>query len=77
MREPYQLLCSYVRNKYFVSTAYRRASTLEPMWYFETIVWEWNQKTRERGEMLDMEDSGIFNEQALENHFKICKKYIK
>lgn len=76
-REPYQLLCSYVKNKYFISTAYRKASTIEPMWYFETIVWEWDSKTRKRGKMLDMEDSGSWEDVAFKNHFKLIENLHK
>ena len=72
-KQPYQLLCSYVKNKYFVSTAYRKASTYEPMWYFETIVWEWDSETRKRGKMLDQQDSGSWEDVAFHNHFELIK----
>jgi len=64
----YQLIASYVKRKYYISTIYRQASTDEPMWYFETIVWEWDNKTKKRGEMLEIDDSGTDEEQAIENH---------
>ncbi len=73
-QQPYQLICSYVKNKFFVSTAYRKASTLEPMWYFETIVWEWNQKTKERGKILVQDDSGFHEDFAFSNHIEIIQK---
>jgi len=76
MEKEYQLICSYIKRKYFISTAFRRASTMEEMWYFETIVWEWDNETRKQGKMLDMEDSGIGEEMAFNNHCRLIKKYI-
>jgi len=78
-KEPYSLIQSYVRRKYFVSTAYRKSSvSTEPPvpWFFETIVWEWDEETRHIGKMLYMEDSGSFERKAFENHFRICEKLI-
>jgi len=74
-RKSYQLIASYVKQKYFISTIYRQASTIEPMWYFETIIWEWDNKTKERGKILEMEDSGTGEEQAIENHCAWAKKF--
>jgi len=71
----YQLIASYVKQKYFISTIYRRASTMEEMWYFETIIWEWNNKTRERGKIIEMDDSGISEDMALDNHCAWAKKF--
>ena len=73
-KKQYQLMCTYLKSKYFISTIYREASTLEPMWYFETIVWEWNDKTRERGSIVEMDDSGIDEEIAMDNHLLMVKK---
>lgn len=74
-----KLIQSYVLEKYFVSTAYRKSSiTLEtPVWYYETIVWEWNRKTKIHGKIIEMQDSGSLPSTALENHYEICKKLIK
>ena len=71
----YQLIASYVKQKYFISTIYREASTIEPMWYFETMVWEWNAKTKERGAILEQQDSGCDEEMALDNHCAMAKKF--
>ena len=73
-KKDYQLICSYYKRNYFISTAYRRASTPQEIWYFETIVWEWNEKTRKRGKMLDMLDSGLSEKRALINHYDIINK---
>lgn len=77
MKKSYQLIVSYVKQKYFISTIYREASTIEPMWYFETIVCSWNQETRAREEILEIEDSGMFELDALSSHFSIVKKYME
>ena len=69
-----KLIQSYVQDYYFVSTAYRRSSAaLAPdQWYYETIVWNWNPKTRERGEIVDSRDSGMNRTTALACHAAIC-----
>ena len=69
-----KLIQSYVLERYFVSTAYRRASTAEPMYYYETIVWEWDKDTKERGEIIETADSSGYYKVALENHLSICQK---
>lgn len=32
-----------INNQYRISTIYRRASTLEPMFFWETIIWDNNK----------------------------------
>lgn len=77
MKKEYQLIMSIVKKKYFVSTIWRKASTIVEMWYFETIVWEWDDATRERGQMLDMSDHGTSPEMAIGKHSNTCLKYYK
>lgn len=71
------LIQSYIKDRYFVSTIHRRSSAMElrGSWYYETIVWEWDVKTRERGKMLDQHDSGVGESFAIGNHCGICKEY--
>jgi len=78
-QKEYQLICSYVKHEYFISTAYRKSSALSqpPMWYFETMVWEWDNKTKETREWLNQVMSGVTEEQALESHFGIIGKLLK
>ena len=71
-----KLIQSYVEEKWFVSTIHRESSTIPPMWYYETIVWEWNAKTRKREEMIYQGDSGSSKNIALENHLTICDKLL-
>ena len=76
MKREYQLIASYVKGKYFISTIYRQASTIVPMWYFETMVWAWDKKTRQSvGNILEMEDSGGSEAIALQKHFEIVQIY--
>lgn len=67
-------MCTYLKGKYFISTIYRQASTIVEMWYFETIVWDWDDKTKERGSILELEDSGTYEDQAISNHCLLVKK---
>ncbi len=74
IKKEYNLIQSYVLRKYCVSTAYRQSSACvnSPPWYFETIIWEWDENKKESGRMLNVVTSG-FNKKALDTHFGICK----
>ena len=76
-RSEHKLIQSYVLEKFFVSTAYRRASTVEEMWFYETIVWDWDSATHKRGKIVTMEDSGGLAETAIDSHFEICRNLAK
>ena len=71
-----KLAQSYIVDKFFVSTAYRRASTPDEIWYYETIVWSWNRETKKRGEIIITRDAGTFYEQAAKCHFEVCVSLI-
>jgi hypothetical protein len=74
-KKEYQLMCTYLKGKYFISTVYRQSSgMIEHCWYFETIAWDWNDKTKERGGIVEMDDSGIDEEIAMGNHLLMVKK---
>jgi len=47
---------------------------VDDCWYFETMVWEWDDKTKQRGEILEQEDSGMSEDAAINNHLLIIKK---
>lgn len=67
------LICSYIKEKYYVSTIHRESSASEgPKMYYETIVWQWNSESRVRGELLEQHDSGLWETQAFESHAYIC-----
>ena len=70
------LIQSYVRDRYFVSTMYRRSSAmLAPNhYYYETLAWEWDYDTKERGEMIrDLpEDCPFTQARALAQHILVC-----
>jgi len=73
----HQLIQSYVSEKFFISTAYRRCSAVlaSDFWYYETIVWEWDAKTKKRGSILEIDDSGHSRIIALCNHANLCSEY--
>lgn len=57
---------------FFVSTIERDSSAAisPPPRYFETIAWEYNWDTAERGEQVDMDGDGP----ALDQHFAMCRQ---
>ena len=67
-----KLIQSYLLDKYFISTIYRKASTVEVMYFYETIVWEWDSIKKKRGQILDSHDSGSYVQKALVSHYHIC-----
>ena len=71
----HQLIASYAYECY-VSTAYRLASmeTDVPVWYYETIIWEWNSKIKKRGKILEIIEGNSDEEIAINNHFEAIKK---
>jgi len=75
----HKLIQSYIQEKYFISTAYRRSSVrvASPPWYYETIAWKWDEKTGENNEMISMDNSGGSPTTALRGHFRICNKLLK
>lgn len=78
-KKVHKLIQSYVINKFFISTAYRRCSAVSAfdIWYYETIVWEWDSKTKKVGKILEVEDSGESAFGALDNHCDLCTKYFE
>jgi hypothetical protein len=74
-KKQYQLMCTYLKGKYFISTIYRQSSAMiEDCWYFETMAWDWDEKTKQRGHIVEMDDSGISEEMAMDNHLLMVKK---
>lgn len=78
MNAEYQLLSTHLRRKFYISTAYRQSSSIElgEMWYFETITWEWNEETKQRGRIIDQEDSGADEISAIQNHNRIVLELL-
>lgn len=76
---PYQLIRSYPLNKWCVSTAYRRSSarTESPPWYFETGVWEIEEGSNKRTNLIAMVGSGSFKLPAISSHMAICADLIE
>lgn len=71
-----KLIQSYVQERYFVSTVYRPTSCdNDPSrYYYETMVWEWDARTKERGALVDSHDSGWYRKGALISHADICER---
>jgi len=66
---------SYVRYKdkwFLVSTIERESSAaiIPPVIYNETIVWEWNEETKERGKIIAKTGE---NKKQIFNHNQICQ----
>jgi len=79
MDKEHSLIQSYVIRKWFVSTAHRQSSAAinDPPWYYETIVWEWDNEKKERGKMIAMSDGKYAKKSALKQHFGICMNLAK
>ena len=73
----HKLIQSYVADSFFVSTAFRRASTMEEMWYYECYVWEWDPETKKRGKLIEEHDFGTLPECAHKEHERVCFRLIK
>jgi hypothetical protein len=73
-RKEYKLMTTVLKDKYFVVTSYREATTLESIWYFETIAFNFNINTKTIGGVIEMDDSGVDEASAIENHFLIVQK---
>ena len=56
---------------YFVRTANRRcSSSFWPMMYAETLVWEWDVETKERGKLISMHED---TQDSLDTHFEVVE----
>lgn len=69
-----KLIQSYVRDKYFVSTAIRWSSTDYPSMYYECFAWEWDAKDKERGKWVVEEACGNSIDAAFALHDKVCRE---
>lgn len=79
-RVEYNLISTYLPTKGVnISTGYRESSicTQTPPWYFETIVFEFDPMTRERGKILHMQDSGDSEFVAFTSHMQLVERVIK
>jgi hypothetical protein len=73
-----QLIQSYVERKYFVSTIYRQCSAMAApdIWYYETMVWEWNQEDG-MGALVSQHDSGLCATWAVNHYARICRALVE
>lgn len=72
-KQSHQMIASYVRQRWDVSTMYRQSSAMmaNAPWYYETIVWAWDPKTYERGRTVGIYSGG------LRFHFEACAILLK
>lgn len=72
------VLSTYVhstdKGSFNVSTAYRRASTLEESWYFETFAWRWDTETKERTDWVADFSGAVSFSKALLQHAEVCRQ---
>lgn len=70
-----------ILGRHQISTIKRKSSavTHSEVEYYETCVFYRNQGFLDtlQDEMLEQEDSGMYEDLALENHFLMVKKYYK
>lgn len=78
-QDGYSLIQTYLNAKgYFVSTAYRKFYSIYASgWYFETLVWEWDNKTGERENIVYQGDPGSIPEVAYARHAEIVSILVK
>ena len=81
MSEPFEhnLIQTYLTKPgRMISTMYRQCSAmLNPYsWYYETIVWEWERSTKERGAILHTEDSGSVADAAHRRHAELIRRIV-
>ena len=69
---PEVLMKTNVLNKYYVSTIYRACSACDSVWYYETIVFNYDSKKKKIGSIVCTNDSGESVEDAIINHESIC-----
>lgn len=75
--KPYTLIQSYVLNRWFVSTALRRSSAWNGTPYFETIAWEWDSKTKERGKIVAQGAAWKIEAGGMKEHFRVINDLIQ
>lgn len=59
---------------FYVSTIDRESSSMYGGRYAETIVWEWDNTTKKRGDLIHM---GEGSQGSIRTHFNICEKLYK
>lgn len=59
---------------FYVSTIDRTSSSMYGGRYAESIVWEWDSTTKQRGDIVHMGEGG---EGSIRTHFSICEKLYK
>ena len=66
-----QSYVSYEDKEYFVSTINREGSAMQGGVYAETMVWEWDRETRNRGNLVG-QDEGM--KDTIRVHIKMVER---
>jgi hypothetical protein len=69
-----KLIQSYVRDRYFVSTALRQSSCVPYTSFYETMAWEWSRETKKTGDLIAQESGAVSPEYALVEHYAVCRR---
>ena len=76
-RKEHNLLQTYLRKRgYLVSTGYRQCSAMgaSDIWYYETLVWTWDEETRKSDRLVWSTDAGSHPDKATKSHLETCAK---
>lgn len=71
-----KLIQSYVRNKFFISTMLMESNSIlgSNYCYYETLVFEWNEETKETSNIIDSEVHSC-PKGAFRQHYALCEKW--
>lgn len=61
-------------DKFFISTCYRRSTTIYQDWFYETFAWKLD-KNNHRGNRIIADNSGATTKDgAFDQHFEVCRQ---
>lgn len=66
---------SYLQSGFFISTVCRESSALvsPPIWYYETLVWNWSPSEKKLGKLLGNFNGGASSDLAILAHCETVK----
>jgi hypothetical protein len=76
--EEQKFIQSYVYSKFgefFVSTCYRRSSSVYGGWYYETFAWKMENK--KRTDFVADNSGSRYKEGAYKQHIEVCRQLDK
>jgi hypothetical protein len=72
-----RIIQTYVTHKgkeYFISTINRESSSMYGGIYAETLVWEWDRETRERGDLVGQDEG---SRDSIRAHLQMVERIFK